>query len=89
MKKAICMVTILCITLCLFTGCKGRTSVEISEVQASTDEMLYAAPLVFLGKVKTQQEGHYRNPDLSKKASDGNPIYNAWITPYTVEIIEV
>ena len=89
MQKVICMITILCLTLCLFTGCKGRMVVESSDIQASTDEMLYAAPLVFLGKVKTQQEGHYRNPDFSKKASDGNPIYNAWITPYTVEIIEV
>ncbi len=89
MKKIICIIAIFCVILSLFSGCKGRTVVETSDVTASTDEMLYNAPLVFLGKVKVQQEGHYRNPDLSKKAEDGNPIYNAWITPYTVEIIEV
>ncbi len=89
MKKRWKWIALLCVILLLLTACKGRTVVESSDAVATTEQMLYSAPLVILGKVTAQKEGHYRNPDLSKKAPDGNPFYNTWITPYTVEILEV
>ena len=88
MKKYICFITIIALVLVAFCGCVVMTE-NISDVTLTTEDLIKTAPLVFLGKVKTEGQGRYRNADKVHYYADGNAMFNYWITPYTVEILEV
>lgn len=91
MKKIIYPISILCLILLLFAGCSVGLSEEIDTYDAnpSTEDMFKSAPLIFLGQVTGENDGHYRNETTVCKDADGNPMYNYWVTPYTVEVKEV
>lgn len=90
MKKNVRLIAIFCLLLLLLSGCKGETTVESFDMTASADDLLKSAPLIFLGVVTGQQtEGHYRNETVVHKDADGDPMYNYWVTPYSVRVLEV
>ncbi len=88
MKKIISSLLILCIVTFAFSGCY---SVDVTEFPAhtSTEDLLYTAPLVFLGRVQEQGAGFHRNKNGVQYDADGRERYNYWITPYAVEVLEV
>ena len=88
MKRRICVLMMFLCLLC-FTGCKPTVTVDTLEVSVTTEDLVKTAPLVFLGKVKSQGEGWYRNAEEVHYYEDGHTMFNYWITPYTVEVLEV
>ncbi len=88
MKKIISLLLISCMILTAFCGCY-TVSVDTLEVSVSTEDLLKTAPLVFLGKVKEEGQGWYRNAEEVHYDDNGRAMFNYWITPYTVEVLEV
>ena len=88
MKKYICVILILCMILLVFAGCRA-SSVDTIDVSVTTEDLIKTAPLVFLGRVKAEGAGWYRNAEEIHYYDNGNAMFNYWITPYTVEVIEV
>lgn len=88
MKKYVCAAIIIALVLFAFSGCVTMTE-DSYEVNLTTNDLLKTAPLVFLGRVKAEGQGRYRNAEKVHYYADGHAMFNYWITPYTVEVLEV
>lgn len=77
----------LCMFVLLFAACTPKTVEEIHYEGASANQILYSAPLIFRGRVTERQAGHYRYENKEDMELTGE--YNYWVTPHTVEILEV
>lgn len=98
MRKLRVICSILCIVLLcgLCSACGKEDTEDISgyvessacRVAVSTDSLLKSSPLIFQGKVTAEGPGHYTNPDGSK-TEGGYQMINQWLTPYTVQVLEV
>ena len=89
MKKYIGVFLCLCLMLIIFSGCKPTVTIDTLDVSVTTEDLIKTAPLVFLGKVKSEGEGWYRNAEEVHYYDDGHAMFNYWITPYAVEVLEV
>lgn len=89
MRKHLRLLAVCCLVVILLAGCKGRMIIDSDDMSASAEDLLKTAPLVFLGVVSEESEGHYRNETEVHKNADGSIMYNYWVTPYTVKVLEV
>ncbi len=89
MRKHLRLLAVCCLVVILLAGCKGRMIIDSDDMSASAKDLLKTAPLVFLGVVSEESEGHYRNETQVHKNADGSTMYNYWVTPYTVKVLEV